>query len=76
MKLPPRSLVKRLIRSHLPASARLSKNADLYIALAFLLYMQRLANETRLTHQIDLSNGIRGPLAKRHVAGARRRVRG
>lgn len=78
MKLPPRSLVKRITRSHLPPNVRLSKTADLYIMLAFLIYLQRLANESRLAQQIDLSNGLKGSrtIARRHINGARKRVRG
>ncbi|PWZ01368.1 hypothetical protein BCV70DRAFT_72735 [Testicularia cyperi] len=78
MKLPARSLVKKLIRAHLPNNTRLSKTADLYVMLAFLIYLQRLANESRLAHQIDVSNGLRGSrtIARRHIHGARKRVRG
>ncbi|KIS72228.1 uncharacterized protein UMAG_11452 [Mycosarcoma maydis] len=78
MKLPSRSLVKKLIRAHLPPNTRLSKTADLYVMLAFLIYLQRLANESRLAQQIDLSNGLKvsRAITRRHVNGARRRVRG
>lgn len=78
MKLPARSLIKKLIRAHLPANTRLSKTADLYVMLAFLIYMQRLANESRLALQIDLSNGLKGSrsITRRHLNGARKRVRG
>ncbi|SPO20325.1 uncharacterized protein UTRI_00724_B [Ustilago trichophora] len=78
MKLPARSLIKKLIRAHLPPNTRLSKTADLYVMLAFLIYMQRLANESRVAHQIDLSNGLKGSrsITRRHLNGARKRVRG
>lgn len=78
MKLPARSLVKRLIRAHLPPNTRLSKTADLYVMLAFLIYMQRLANESRMAQQVDLSNGLKGSrtITRRHINGARKRVRG
>ena len=78
MKLPARSLVKKLVRAHLPPGTRLSKTADLYIVLAFLLYLQRLASEARIAQQIDLSNGLRASrfIARRHLNGARKRVKG
>lgn len=78
MKLPARSLIKKLIRAHLPPNTRLSKTADLYVMLAFLLYLQRLANESRLAQQIDMSNGLKGSrtITRRHISGARKRVRG
>ncbi|SPO42536.1 uncharacterized protein PSANT_00219 [Moesziomyces antarcticus] len=78
MKLPARSLIKKLVRAHLPPNVRLSKSADLYVLLAFLIYMQRLANESRLAHQQDAVNGLKGSatIARRHINGARKRVRG
>lgn len=78
MKLPARSLIKKLVRAHLPPNTRLSKSADLYVMLAFIIHLQRLANESRVAHQIDLSNGLKGSRAitRRHINGARKRVRG
>ncbi|CDW98847.1 hypothetical protein [Sporisorium scitamineum] len=76
MKLPARSLIKKLVRAHLPPNTRLSKTADLYVMLAFLIYLQRLANESKVVHQIDLSNGLKGSrsITRRHINGAHKHV--
>lgn len=80
MRIYPRSTLKRLIRANLSEdqASRLSKDVDVYVYLAFLMYLKRLSNESRLRMQADVVAGItssRKRMQKRHVVGARRRIR-
>jgi hypothetical protein len=79
MRLPPRALLKRLLRAHLPPGVRLSAQTDVLVYLAYLLFLQRLAGEARVRMQLDAAAGVPGArrtMAQRHVREARRRVRG
>ncbi len=80
MRTYPRATLKRLVRSHLRIDsqpARLSSQADLYIYLAYLLFLQRLSKESIVAMQIDQASGIPGAkrtMAQRHVRSAARRL--
>ncbi|PWN50262.1 hypothetical protein IE53DRAFT_316140 [Violaceomyces palustris] len=83
MRIPPRSLVKRHMKAHLPSNVRLSKNLDIYVYLSMLIYLKELASETKVSVQMEAAGiGLAPPLdsskliiSKRHVRMARERVR-
>lgn len=73
MKLCPRRTLRRVIQSHLPADVRLaSKNVDVLIYLAYLVFLQELADESRLRMQMDGAAGRQ--LLRRHVMVSGRAV--
>ena len=80
MRTYPRATLKRLIRSHLRAKkqpSHLSSNADLYIYLGYLLFLQRLSRESIVAMQMDAAVGIKSSrriMAQRHVRTAARRL--
>ncbi|XP_042300234.1 centromere protein W [Sceloporus undulatus] len=53
-----RSALKRLVKRHKP-QLRLSANTDLLVHLNFLLFLQRLAEETRTTAIAEKSKTIK-----------------
>ena len=71
MRLYSRPLLRKVVRSHFPEGVKLhGSNTDVIIYLAYLLFLQQLANEGRLRMQMD---GARSrTLLRRHVVGAGR----
>lgn len=63
--------MRRLIRSHLPPHLRLSgSNTDVLVYLAYLLFLHKLANESRLRMQMEQPRNR--TISRRHVVGAGR----
>lgn len=73
MRLYSRPLMRRLIRSHLPPHLRLQgSNTDVLVYLAYLLFLQQLANESRLRMQMERPRSR--TILRRHVVGAGRTI--
>ncbi|KDN53651.1 hypothetical protein K437DRAFT_271563 [Tilletiaria anomala UBC 951] len=80
MRTYPRATLKRLVRAHLRSKAQpaqLSARADLYIYLAWVVFLRRLARESIVAMQMDADVGVAAStrtMAQRHVRCAARRL--
>lgn len=79
MRLYSRALLRKIMRAHLPPHMRLhGPNTDILIYLAYLMFLQNLANESRLQMQMDRASGLGGisdrQILRRHILGAGRKL--
>lgn len=73
MKGFPKNSVKRIINSHLPEKSQIKGNdTEVLVYLTYLVFLQNLADESRL--EMQLEGAVGRQIARRHVIKAGRTV--